>query len=232
MRQIEKTYKKGVLRKLFIKICRLLGYELIDQADMSFITSLNKENASIVGKKSITLPLGEIKIKRKIRSLDIILKTCTGVNLVSQNKKRIFEYKKSEYTFRTINSLLKSLKKSKQNINNIDFKITIIDAGSSKEDKETMREILEKSKLKFNFIELNLSDYLERIKVIKKDNPQIENKTNQNQINKTCKLPSGQTVEDGFSGKDSGNNYCNYCDCSNGEYRCTEMFCNLDKADE
>ena len=64
------------------------------------------------------------------------------------------------------------------------------------------------------------------------DNPQIENKTNQNQINKTCKLPSGQTVEDGFSGKDSGNNYCNYCDCSNGEYRCTEMFCNLDKADE
>ena len=44
-----------------------MGYELIDQADMSFITSLNKENASIVGKKSITLPLGEIKIKRKIR---------------------------------------------------------------------------------------------------------------------------------------------------------------------
>tara|TARA_Y100000996_G_scaffold314476_1_gene250707 strand:+ start:224 stop:1246 length:1023 start_codon:yes stop_codon:yes gene_type:complete len=175
MRQIEKTYKKGVLRKLFVKICRLLGYELIDQADMSFITSLNKENASIVGKKSITLPLGEIKIKRKIRSLDIILKTCTGVNLVSQNKKRIFEHKKSEYTFRTINSLLKSLKKSKQNINNIDFKITIIDAGSSKEDKETMREILEKSKLKFDFIELNLSDYLQRIKVIKKDNPQIEN---------------------------------------------------------
>ena len=45
MRQIEKTYKKGVLRKLLIKICRLLGYELIDQADMSFITSFNKENA-------------------------------------------------------------------------------------------------------------------------------------------------------------------------------------------
>ena len=121
MRQIEKTYKKGILRKLLIKICRLLGYELIDQSDMSFVTSINKENASIFGKKSITLPLGEIKIKRKIRSLDIILKTCTGVNLVSQNKKRIFEHKKSEYTFRTINSLLKSLKKTEQNTNNIDF---------------------------------------------------------------------------------------------------------------
>ena len=119
MRQIEKTYKKGVLRKPFIKICRLLGYELIDQSDMSFITSFNKENASIVGKKSITLPLGEIKIKRKIRSLDVILKTCTGVNLVSQNKNRIFEHNKSEYTFRTINSLIKSLKKSEKNTKNI-----------------------------------------------------------------------------------------------------------------
>ena len=153
----------------------MLGYELIDQSDMSFITSLNKENASIIGKKSITLPLGEIKIKRKIRSLDIILKTCTAVNLVTQNKKRIFEHKKSEYTFRTINSLLKSLKKSKQNINNINLQITIIDSGSSKGDKEKMQEILEKSKFKFNFIELNLNDYLQRIKVIKKNNTQIEN---------------------------------------------------------
>ena len=75
MRQIEKTYKKGVLKKIIIKICRLLGYELIDQADMSFATSLKKDSASIIGKKSITLPLGEVKIKRKIHSLDIILKT-------------------------------------------------------------------------------------------------------------------------------------------------------------
>ena len=83
MRQIEKTYKKGIFRKLLIKLCRLLGYELIDQADMSFTTSLDKENASIIGKKSITLPLGEFKIKRKIQSLDIILKTCTSVNFFS-----------------------------------------------------------------------------------------------------------------------------------------------------
>ena len=175
MRQIEKTYKKGVLRKLLIKICRLLGYELIDQADMSFITSFNKENASVIGNKLITLPLGEIKIKRKIQSLDIILKTCTAVNLVTQNKKRIFEHKKSEYTFRTINSLIKSLKKTEQNTKNINFKITIIDAGSSKDDKKIMRETLEKSKFESNIIELNLSDYLQRIKIIKKNNAQIEN---------------------------------------------------------
>ena len=111
MRQIEKKHKKGVFKKLLVKLCRLLGFELIDQADMSFATSLDKKNASIIGSKSITLPLGEIKINRKVQSLDIILKTCTSVNLVTQNKKRIFEQVKSEYTFRTINSLIKSLKK-------------------------------------------------------------------------------------------------------------------------
>ena len=68
MRQIKKTYKRGILRKLLVKICRLLGYELINQADMSFVTSENKENASIIGNKSITLPLGETTIKRKIQS--------------------------------------------------------------------------------------------------------------------------------------------------------------------
>ena len=69
MRQIEKSYKKGVFRKLFIKLCRLLGYELIDQADMSFATSSNQDSASILGNKSITLPLGEVKITRKIKSI-------------------------------------------------------------------------------------------------------------------------------------------------------------------
>ena len=174
MRQIEKTYKKGVLKKLLIKICRLLGYELIDQADMSFATSLNKDRASIIGKKSITLPLGEVKIKRKIHSLDIILKTCTSVNLVTQNKMRIFEEQKSEYTFRTINSLIKSLKQAESYTKNINYQITVIDNGSSEPDKEIMRAMLEKSKIKFNFINLNLKDYLHRIKVIKKNNTQIE----------------------------------------------------------
>ena len=175
MRQIKKTYKKGVFRKLLVKICRLFGYELIDQADMSFVTSENEENASIIGTKSITLPLGEITIKRKIQSLDIILKTCTSVNLVTQNKKRIFENKKSEYTFRTINSLLNSLKKASNNANNINFHITVIDAGSVESDKLIMKKILEKSNINFNFIELNLNDYLKRIKVINKNNSQIEN---------------------------------------------------------
>ena len=112
MRQLNKTKKKGIFKKLFVKLSRLLGYELIDQADMSFVTSKNLKNPSISGRKSITLPLGEVKITRKVQNFDIILKTCTSVNLVSQNKKRIFEQPKSEYTMRTINSLIKSIKKA------------------------------------------------------------------------------------------------------------------------
>lgn len=40
-----------------------------------------------------------------------------------------------------------------------------------------------------------------------------------------CRLPGGKVVEDGFSGKDGGRNYCNTCTCSNGAGTCTEMFC-------
>ena len=174
MRQIEKRYKKGVFRKLFIKLCRLLGYELIDQADMSFATSSSQENASILGKKSITLPLGEIKITRKIKSLDIIIKTCTSVNLVTQSKNRIFEEKKSEYTFRTINSLIKSLSCAQKKMSSIRFNITVIDSGSLDHDIKKIEEILNKSSFSFKIINLNLNDYVDRIRTIKKNNKQIE----------------------------------------------------------
>ena len=175
MRQLNNTKKKGIFKKLFVKLSRLLGYELIDQADMSFVTSKNLKNPSISGRKSITLPLGEVKITRKVQNFDIILKTCTSVNLVSQNKKRIFEQPKSEYTMRTINSLIKSIKKALKYNSNISFKITIIDAGSPKEDMAIIERLLKNSKLKFNIIYLNLNEYLKRIKIIKRINYQIEN---------------------------------------------------------
>ena len=174
MRQIKKTKKTGILRKLFVKISRILGFELIDQADLSFVSS-NKQNPSKLGKKSITLPLGEVKIKRKINSLDVVLKTCTSVNLVSQNKKRIFEYDKPEYTFRSLNSIIKSLKKASNLAQNIKFRISIIDSGSSDSDLEKMKTILKKSNLEFEIIILDINKYLRRIKVINRGNSQIEN---------------------------------------------------------
>ena len=64
------------MKKLFIKICKLFGFEIIDQNSFSSPT-LNKElneNLSIINKKSIILPLGEVKITRKVKSILIILR--------------------------------------------------------------------------------------------------------------------------------------------------------------
>ena len=78
--------------------------------------------------------LGETPITRKVNALDIIGKTCTSIQLVSQNKKRIFEEDKSEYTFRTVNSLIKSAKDLKKKFVEITVNFTIIDVNSSSAD--------------------------------------------------------------------------------------------------
>ena len=44
---------------------------------------------------------------------------------------------------------------------------------------------------------------------------------------KRCTLSGGETVESGWSGKDTGDNYCNNCFCSNGVLGCTEMPCGV-----
>ena len=60
--------KSKLLKKIFIKFCRILVYELIDQSNF-YVPTQNKklnDNLSIQGNKSITLPMGETKITRKI----------------------------------------------------------------------------------------------------------------------------------------------------------------------
>ena len=44
---------------------------------------------------------------------------------------------------------------------------------------------------------------------------------------KGCTLSGGETVESGWSGEDTGDNYCNSCFCSNGVLGCTEMACGV-----
>ena len=50
MRQTNKTKKSGVLRKLFAKISRLMGYELIDQSNLSFVNSSDEISNEICAK--------------------------------------------------------------------------------------------------------------------------------------------------------------------------------------
>ena len=97
MKKQDNKNKTNFFKKIFIKICRKLGYEIIDQNNF-LVPTQNKnlnENLSIQGKKSINLPLGEIKISRKVNSFTVIFRSCTSINMLTQNKKRLFDKEKS-----------------------------------------------------------------------------------------------------------------------------------------
>ena len=98
MKKIKNTQKTNFLKRVFIKFCRLVGFEIIDQSSFSSPT-LNKdlnETLSVQGEKSITIPLGQINIKNKISSIKIILRSCTSELIMDQNKKRIFDNEKNK----------------------------------------------------------------------------------------------------------------------------------------
>ena len=175
-----KSSKKSIIKKIFIKICRLLGYEIIDQSDF-FIPTLNKsinEKLSIKGKKSINLPLGEVKITRKVKSLDVIIRTCSSVNMLTQNKSRIFEKEKIDYTLRSINSILRSIKNAKKAMDELLFTIYVVDHNSDQKNLDKIKNIIEESSIQFKLYNLNLEDFKDKIK---KTNQKNENVTS-NQI--------------------------------------------------
>ena len=163
---------KRILKKFFIKICRLLDFEIIDQNQFTSPTldnSLN-ENLSKINKKSIVLPLGEVKIKRKINSLNIIFRSNTKVNIWDQNKTRIFDKPKSEYTLRSLNSLLNSVQKAKAQLQNINLNLTIVDDNSDKTTIEKMNLLSSKKEIVLNIINLNQNEFDD--KIINEGNPE------------------------------------------------------------
>ena len=166
MKKIKNTQKTNFLKKIFIKLCRLIGFEIIDQSNFSSPT-LSKDlndTLSIQGKKSITIPLGQIDIKNKINSLKIIVRTCTSELIMDQNKRRIFDEEKNEYTFRTLRSLIKSINKASLKFKNINFDLIVTDTSSPKEDKDKIQEILNKSNIKNKFKSIDLDSFKNKIK--------------------------------------------------------------------
>ena len=165
MKKIKNNKKSNFLKKLFIKLCRLIGFEIIDQSNFTSPT-LNKnldETLSIQGKKSITIPLGEVRVKKNIKSLKIILRTCTSELIMDQNKRRIFDREKNEYTFKTLISLIKSIQYASKNLENINFELIVTDTNSPENDIEKIKEILSKSNIDHNFISVNLENYRNKV---------------------------------------------------------------------
>ncbi len=186
MKIIKNNSKPNLLKKIFIKLCRIMGYEIIDQ-NTFFVPTLNKpinSTLSIQGKKSINLPLGEVKITRKVKSLDIIIRTCTNVKMLTQNKDRIFQEEKIEYTLRSVNSILKSVLDAKKIHQNIIFTIHLIDHNSSKANLDKIENLLNKSNLHYKLLNLKIDEFKDKINPINQKN---ENSTT-NQISNMCNI--------------------------------------------
>ena len=163
--------KKNILKKLFVKIIKSFGFEIIDQNEFRSPTlnkDLNQQLSSI--NKSIILPLGEVNLTRKISSLLIIFRTNSNIEIWDQNKKRIFEKDKIEYVKRSLNSLIKAVKNLKEIYNSININIKIVDDNSKKENLAVIRNILDKSKENFEIINHNHSEHLNVIKEQKSKN--------------------------------------------------------------
>jgi len=176
MKEIVNTRSKSIFKKIFIKLCRLFGYEIIDQNTFSVPTqnkSLN-ESLSKQGIKSINLPLGEVQITRKVKSLDILIRSCASVGMLTQSKQRIFEKEKIEYTLRSINSIIRSSKFAKELMPNLTINLTVIDHNSGEQNLKKIQNLLDNSNLNHNLINLDLSEFDNRIK---KTNAKNENVT-------------------------------------------------------
>ena len=196
MKKQNSQIRTNFFKKIFIKICRIFGYEIIDQSNFSVPTQEKKldENLNIQGKKSITLPLGETRISRKVSALTVIFRSCTSVNMLTQNKKRLFDKNKSEYTFRSLNSIIKSLNQAKAALPKIEFDIIVIDHNSEKNDIEQMKKQLDKSNLKNSIISLNVNEFVNNIKSINARNEKVtENQiSNMSNIHKSLLVAKDQ----------------------------------------
>ena len=164
MKDIKSSKKTSFFKKLFIKICRKLGYEIIDQNSFELVTS-NKiltDDLSKLGLNSINLPLGEVKVTRKVKALDIIVRTCASVNMLTQNKTRLFEEQKIEYTLRTIRSLLHSANFDPQ-LKKLKINFKIIDHNSTEENLKKIDDVFKKFNTDYKIINLDVSKFKDQI---------------------------------------------------------------------
>ena len=192
MRKIRKVNKNSLLKKMFIKICRFLNYEIIDQNNfyLPVTEQCLDEDLSIVGKRSLTVPMGNVEITRKVKSLTIILRTCANVHLLTQSKRRIFDKDKSEYTLRTLNSIIKSVNFSKNIFKDINLEIIIIDHNSDQKTIDKMKLLISKQFFKSQIIPLNMDNFINNINPIneKKEKVTFNQMSNMTNIHQSLLL--------------------------------------------
>ena len=198
MRVQNKTRKSNFLKKLFVKFCRAFDFEIIDQGDLSLPVTNRKgsENLSSIGKESLVLPMGRIKIKRPVKSLDIILRTCASVNMLTQSKKRIFKSSKENYSLKTLKSIINSINSSKKNLKKIKIKLIIIDHNSEKKVIEKFKKLLKNQFFKSEIKSLNINFYKRKIKKTNQQGKKVTDNQISNMSNINQSLNVGKNCED------------------------------------
>ena len=193
-----KTNKSYFLKKIFIKISRLLGFEIIDQSNFYLPTSNRYvgENLSQIGKESLVIPMGRTKINRPVKSLDIILRTCCSINMLTQSKERVFEQNKSEYSLKSLISIIKSINNNKNLFKKIKLKLTIIDHNSNEKILNQFKEILDKQFFENKILKLNLDLYEKKINKINEEGKEVTRNQISNMSNIHQSLEVAKNCED------------------------------------
>ncbi len=192
MKVRKKEKKLSLFKKIFIKICRFFDYEIIDQSDFYLPVSNRNINddLSTIGESSITLPMGKVEITRKVKSLTIILRTCSSVNMLTQSKKRLFNNEKPEYTLRSLKSIINSINFAKDIFSKINVELVIIDHNSEKKIIDKIQSIISNQFFKSRFISLNVDDFRKDINPINQENKEVTSNqiSNMSNIHKSLLL--------------------------------------------
>ena len=153
--------KKSIIKKLFIKLSKIMGYEIIDQNNFTSPTLGKKlnEELSILNNKSIVLPLGEVNVTRKVKSILLLFRTNSNVEIWDQNKKRLFELPKIEYTLRSLNSLLKSIIFCKKKYPDIKIKLIIVEDNTNEINLNKIKKLTNNNEVSADYVTVEHQKY-------------------------------------------------------------------------
>ena len=196
MKNIKNSNKPSFFKKIFIKISRKLGYEIIDQNNFEIVTS-NKnvdDHLSTLGQKSINLPLGEVKITRKVKALDVIIRTCASVNMLTQNKSRLFGKEKIEYTIKTLRSLLNSSKD--HDLEKLEINFKVIDHNSTSKNLTAIDSVFKEFNIKYSLINLDVTKFINKIEKTNQRGKKVTDNQKSNMANIHQSLLEAKKCED------------------------------------
>jgi hypothetical protein len=86
--------------------------------------------------------LGEVKITRKVNSILLIVRVNTEIEVWDQNKRRLFERPKIDYSIRSIKSLINSINLCQKKYSGLKIKTIILDDSSKSENLEKIKQII------------------------------------------------------------------------------------------